>query len=159
MKPHPLIRKTIKRGGEAVCVIAIAAYLLSFGWPFRFFRGTLTDQTSVQVCNGSLNVLHDAASGRPPDTHVTWLAVPVHWEGAFVPFKWRSGPPAFWQLVVPLWMPLVVVLGTAGTIAIVLIRADGRPRPNLCTKCNYDRTGLAPDAKCPECGASAGGPA
>jgi hypothetical protein len=39
MKPHPLIRKTIKRGGEAVCVIAIAAYLLSLGWPFRCATG------------------------------------------------------------------------------------------------------------------------
>ena len=29
-----------------------------------------------------------------------------------------------------------------------------RARLNLCRKCNYDRTGLALDAVCPECGSS-----
>jgi rubrerythrin len=31
--------------------------------------------------------------------------------------------------------------------------ARRRARLNLCPKCNYDRAGIAGDAKCPECGA------
>jgi hypothetical protein len=37
-----------------------------------------------------------------------------------------------------------------------VIRRHRRARMNLCTECHYDRTGLAGDAKCPECGVAAG---
>jgi hypothetical protein len=42
------------------------------------------------------------------------------------------------------------------TIVVMRARARGpRKGPEgLCWKCNYDRAGLAADAKCPECGAS-----
>lgn len=37
--------------------------------------------------------------------------------------------------------------------AVLLWYTDRRrPRPHACPKCSYDRRGLAPDTKCPECG-------
>jgi hypothetical protein len=57
------------------------------------------------------------------------------------------------QLVtVPLWCPLSV----SGLCAAAAWRLDTlarhRARAGLCPKCHYNRTGLPPQAVCPECG-------
>ncbi len=54
-----------------------------------------------------------------------------------------------------LW-PLAIVSATLAALGFVLdARARRRARVGLCPKCQYDRTGLAIGAVCPECGAGA----
>jgi hypothetical protein len=53
------------------------------------------------------------------------------------------------DFMLPLWM---LWLPLAGFTAWRW-RADRLPSPHACTKCGYDRSGIAADAKCPECGA------
>ena len=58
----------------------------------------------------------------------------------------------------PLWTGLCLdtLLYALAWLALLLIpptlRTRSRRRRNRCTHCNYDRTGLAPSAVCPECG-------
>jgi hypothetical protein len=58
--------------------------------------------------------------------------------------------------------PFLVLVGafTLATVAAWRYDAEAckREQAHLCPKCNYDRTGIANDAVCPECG-SKGGPA
>jgi hypothetical protein len=57
-----------------------------------------------------------------------------------------------WWLQVPIW---AVALPMAAWTALAFRSARRRARPGGCPACGYDRTGLAPEAVCPECGASA----
>ena len=59
----------------------------------------------------------------------------------------------------PTLAEMVVVLATIAVVPAVLIlwwrdrsRLRRRYRLGLCTACGYDRSGLAADAACPECG-------
>lgn len=54
-----------------------------------------------------------------------------------------------------LW-PLPLLLCAAGAPLIVSgVRAHRRATGGLCRRCGYSRAGLAPESKCPECGAPA----
>lgn len=64
-------------------------------------------------------------------------------------FKWVAIIRIMW---IPLWAPfslLVVLAALAWRPDIVAARRRGRGH---CRTCNYDRSGLAPSAPCPECG-------
>jgi hypothetical protein len=58
---------------------------------------------------------------------------------------WRGEFPVWW-----LAMPAAAISLTAWRLDTLASRGA---RLNLCPKCNYDRAGIAGDAKCPECGA------
>ena len=63
-------------------------------------------------------------------------------------FWWR---PRFLgdQLYIPFWL---IALLLAAPPALIEYRRITRRPTGSCTSCGYDRTGLASDAKCPECG-------
>ena len=53
------------------------------------------------------------------------------------------------------WLPLWIPLGAFGAVAgFAWYRHLSQRKPGHCPHCRYDRTGLAPGAVCPECGAS-----
>jgi hypothetical protein len=58
-----------------------------------------------------------------------------------------------WRAAFPLW-PIVLVLGW---FAFRAVRAAGFYGPGRCNGCGYDRSGLAANAVCPECGTPAEG--
>ena len=53
--------------------------------------------------------------------------------------------PGVWVLTVPLWPPTLAMVTLVGVAWLTRVRA-GR-----CPACGYDRSGLPPDAPCPEC--------
>jgi hypothetical protein len=57
------------------------------------------------------------------------------------------------RVLVPFWLIALPVVASSAAAFVVDRRIKGRARINLCPKCNYDRAGIAGDAKCPECGA------
>lgn len=92
-------------------------------------------------------------SGRPTVWGVRWnddvRLFPRYWRWGF---DW-SRSLGLIHVQVPLWAPFLL----AATPAFFLWRGDVRTarrrRAGRCLSCGYDRRGLAPDAKCPECGA------
>jgi hypothetical protein len=58
----------------------------------------------------------------------------------------------FHSVLIPLWIPLVVVAAATALLWTADRRGTQRESGGRCPKCQYDRRGLAPDAKCPECG-------
>ena len=153
MRPHPRIRKTIKYGGAALTVLLVVVWIGSGWYITGWYHGV-----------GSRGVLHSGGLAliRSRDTH--W-SVPDEW-------YWNSrhhpDPGCFhWKIAsytlgseqttfIPLWP---VTMAAAGTTALAFrldTLARRRARMNLCVKCHYDRTGLAADAVCPECGTGSG---
>lgn len=55
---------------------------------------------------------------------------------------------------IPLWMPLAAASAVAWAPLLGPARAVWRRRRGLCAGCAYDRSGLVPEAACPECGKS-----
>ena len=151
MKPHPRIRKTIKWGGAAVTVLLVVVWLSSAWWQF----GWVHHKGSWMLAqDGRLDVLYRFLGNAPWqsgfifDRTPFWMQFGVDWFGA----------DDAWHLVIPLWAPTVACLACTGWAWRRDLAANRIARLNLCPKCNYDRAGIAGDAKCPECGASATAP-
>ncbi len=65
--------------------------------------------------------------------------------------RWALGGPGTpWLVYAPIWFVAIPVAAVAAGSWWRLCRL--RPRPGLCTNCGYDRTGIGPSARCPECG-------
>ncbi|HVU64535.1 MAG TPA: hypothetical protein VHC70_11205 [Phycisphaerales bacterium] len=155
MKPHPRIRKTIKwgkYGGAAVTLLLVVVWIGS-GLYHIAWQGK--SGASLGIAEGICRV------GYLPDWYSMGLDPGWEWyRETFHPFRfqwgfdWISG--SGWTLDVPLWLPTLVAFSTASVAWCLdaLARRRARGGVNLCPKCNYDRAGIAADAKCPECGAN-----
>jgi hypothetical protein len=169
MKPHPRIRKTIKWSGAAVTLLLVVVWIGS-GW--RTVRMVVAKGVAVSVADGRVvferfpelpaSVLNQSRWFELNSAGFDYLKPVTHAE----PFSnwsyhigWGMGRHErgpWWSLFYfPLWIPAVLL---ASVILVINVRgrfARRRARLNLCPKCNYDRAGIAKDAVCPECGASA----
>ena len=94
---------------------------------------------------------------------------PIASQVSFAPVKFRVqritanvAMPSYWlprfesdtitgKLVIPLYLPLALTLAPAAFLWHREIRRR-LVKAGACATCGYDRAGLAPDAKCPECG-------
>ena len=148
MRPHPRIRKVVKWGGAVMTVLLVGVWVGS-GWSFLEWDG---DETQVQIAGGQLAVNQFPGQNQ--------IGMGWDWDqtdGASAGIRWGfkyTNDPAHQEIRFPLW-PLVVVLTCTTAAAWRLdTLARRRARLNLCPKCNYDRTGLAAGAVCPECGAA-----
>ena len=77
-------------------------------------------------------------------------------ERSSVPFRWSPSIQTRVdevQVRVPLWIPLLLAIGVTVWIWRLDKIAQLRAAVHSCAKCGYSRTGLAPTAVCPECGA------
>jgi hypothetical protein len=146
MKPHPRIRKTIKWGGAAVTVLLVVVWIVSGSWSLGWTSasGTFVLATAGTVGWGELGAL-------PPPQSPGWFVQSTRggWQWWIAE---QRGPGGYWAWSLPLAWPAVL---TAILCAIAWRRdmlAHRRTGLNLCPKCDYDRTGLAKGAVCPECG-------
>lgn len=132
-----------------VCTIA-ASSRWRFSWECMAYYSNSIDGGAIEL--GRYGVDKDRLSGW---TNGVWLRRPSYtafWK-AERPFMWSLRPKVsrggFWTTVrVPLW-PLLLPPALVG---IVVWRVRPRRRLGLCQNCGYDRSGLAVDAACPECG-------
>jgi hypothetical protein len=143
MKPHPKIRKTIKWGGAAVTVLLVVVWI---GSGFRDFGRCTQRGYWVHAGWGTIGVgrLFD---GFPQGA---WFA-----RSRAQGMSWwypECSNPIGWHAQAPVWALVIPVLVLTVTAWVLEGQAARRRRRGRCPKCNYDRTGLAPDAKCPECG-------
>ena len=148
MRPHPRIRKTIKWGGAAVTVLLLVVWVVSYRWSPMLHDG---GSNVAMIVDGTLTVGTDMP-GFPAGFEVIDVSfvAPNHlsWFG-----KWGWSSDRWGRSIqVPIWTPLVFIVG--GTLVAWRLDTLARrhERAHLCPKCNYDRTGLAHDAKCSECG-------
>ena len=145
MNPHPRMRKSIKWGGAVVTVLVVLAMLSSA----RNLGGQVWAWKSgwwVRLDFGVVEV------GKV-------VPAPPQFDPAFVwPFgvherdEWMMYCVVREDYSIHFW-PLLFIAPAASCVALLLdMRADRQHRAGLCSKCHYDRTGLASGAICPECG-------
>ena len=134
------IRRVLKWGGLGLCVLIAAMWTASL-WTTTMSttRGGDPRPFLCIIENGSCMIF------RPIDnTWVLWGA----WSG--MPWMWRprfEGQQGAWVLVLPLWIPLLLV---AAPTAWLWWR-DRRFPSGHCQPCGYDLTGNVTGV-CPECG-------
>jgi hypothetical protein len=152
VNPHPRIRKTVKWGGAAASAVYLAGWALSVFWPFG---GTWDQRHYVGAHCGAYYVMI-VEPGGPPAFDVFWIDT-SRGVGLDRLCWWFGTEPGnlFRHYLVPAWS-LVALAAVATAIGWHAdARADRARRDNLCSKCQYDLSGLAPGAVCPECGAAA----
>ena len=146
MRSHVACRLFITWGAPLVGVALVLLWWLSGSHVFNL-NGPWG--ASASITGGKLNVVLDAdAASRPEATrtgvHTYYSDYEWWFEGGWEPrFKW---------IAVPLWFPLLVLVAAAERAWRADRRAQRLARTGSCLKCGYDRSGLAPDAACPECG-------
>ena len=149
MRPRPRTRKAIKWGGAAVTLLLLVAWIGS-GWAWvshhaehsstDFYHGSVTwDLFDSPVTSHRPGWSSGLVSGKP---RFDWVPK-VRWD------QWST------LFILPLWIPASVSLAVTTAAWRLDAIARRRARLNRCTKCGYNRAGIAADAKCPECGAAA----
>jgi len=153
VKPHPrpaIIRKTVKWASTAAVGLFAAMWVMS---TWRFVEAFGPNGTTVGLSAGRVYASSSVA-----------IAVPMHWEiltgpsvnrglGMSAPFEWKRFMPGEWWLTAPLWSliaPTALVAALAWRLDLLARRR--RAKLNFCSKCHYDRTGIAAGIACPECG-------
>ncbi len=151
MRKRPGIRRVIKWAAVVLLVLTIAGWVLTrssgvtavvSGWVAVYFgEGTVAVYSVRSVVPSQViyGPQFSRAHGAPAQA-----------------FSWTR-TPSRWQVMVPTWfMALATSLVLLGAWHLDT-RSRRRPKVGLCSRCSYDREGIAPDAACPECGAPAGG--
>jgi hypothetical protein len=149
MKPHPRIRKTVKWAASAVAVLLTVAWLLS-GWYRLIIVGS-------NWSTGFHHGFFGFASGPTPRavTPISFYresSLPI-WD---LKCTWQSASSGIW-IACSVWIVALAFIAVAFVLWLPDLRARLnqaliRARAGMCPSCNYDLRGLAPGAKCPECG-------
>ena len=149
VNPHPRIRKTVKWGGAVVSVLLLVVWVGS-GWCSAGWWVSGTGWVGVEAGRFGIAPFIRSTLGREP--------------GVYGPLPWHVNWGWFWvnsaqHRRADLWIPLWPAPAGSLLITVAAWRLDTiaprRARIGFCPKCSYNRTGLAPGAVCPECGAAA----
>jgi hypothetical protein len=147
------IRRVLKWGGVAVCVLSLATWAGSTRWAL-WLNGP---GFSCEVAEGALWVFGEGELNRWAQAEYgTWKIIGHEYgsrpmlpsiKGATpLPF---SGPGRMyeWSVVIPLWVLVVI-----GLVPFVGLAWRGRRiPPKCCPTCGHNLTGSV-SGKCPECG-------
>ncbi len=142
------IRKMVKWGGLAVCVLLAVAWVGSCWCVVRW-----------DTPGGGLIVLHGGRIAYSQPVYPLGIAA-----GGRFTFVLAEGPMQWWFRVslrranplvpLPLWIPLLIVGGATAAAWRADARARRLARVGACPACGYDRRGLEVGRVCPECGAA-----
>jgi hypothetical protein len=148
---HPRLRKAMKWGGAAATVLLAAAWILS-GWWWGGYASRVVEGLGVgaSVDAGSVIVTFFNPAERPSNT--LGIRCGEHAPRFLLWFDHWTAPSGYRSFSIPLWYIAVVMLVGTATAWHRDSLARRRARANHCPNCDYDRTGLAPGASCPECG-------
>jgi hypothetical protein len=150
MAKRAVVRKVVKWGGLAASALLAAAWVGSCWYGVLWFvpaGGYLCLECGVIERHGPLWPLEwsggHAWSHQPTNSDMRWSFV---W-GTLDHVRYAS---------VPLWIPLLIVVGATAAAWWADARGRRRQRVGSCPACGYDRRGLEVGKVCPECGAAAG---
>jgi hypothetical protein len=149
MRSRPRIRRTIKWTAAAATVLLVVAWIGSGRVAMRYPKGWASEQgLRCRIFPGAFVLGHIDM----------WRSnyYPAIDEDTMSSKAWRPQWAAIssqWTFSLPLWIPCISSFVATGAVWRIDSSARRRAKLNLCPKCHYDRTGLARDAKCPECGA------
>lgn len=148
--------RTMKRSlslmGLAVSAGLVVAFVVSLRWDFGYWGHPVVNHKwapcSLVASRGAIVVF--VAPCFPPGASGTSFfgreSVRGFWQGwPWLPWLEDRGSARF--LVVPMWVPLVLIV-----VPSLIAWRSTRRRPGHCRKCQYDLTGNV-SGVCPECGA------
>ena len=141
-----LARPTIRRlsvGGLVAAGIFLAVFALSLRWSFGYKRPGLR-----VGCGRGVLVINLLSTTRPGPGHGGWWSHrqrSIRTPAGLWPSVSRS--PRTFNVVLPLWLPLVIVL----IPSVTAWYRTRPPPPGHCLHCSYDLTGNE-SGVCPECG-------
>jgi hypothetical protein len=148
MNPRPRVRKAIKWVGAASTVLLAVAWIGSgkygVGWASSSGAEFVVRWGECCVNTGSSS-LFGLSPGLSAGSSRFML---------FNEFVYERRGSGGVVVVFPLWPPALLALLPTAIAWRFDVVARRRERIGRCPKCNYDRAGIAADAKCPECGAS-----
>jgi hypothetical protein len=132
-----------------LAALAAATWITTLFVGFYIRRGLWTlelDDGAVSIWKA---VPNNSAYARTDSTKT--FRVTNHDLASYVPMFTTAAGRFDWMARMPFWMPLVIAAGTTGFMQWK-DNAARRRRLGLCTRCGYDRRGIAAGAPCPECG-------
>jgi hypothetical protein len=149
MKARPRLRRLLKWGGLAICLLLAAAWAVSV--PFDVVYRSKGYYVVVELVAGQACVTHWPVNPRPGQgrkvlevqKRPTWQC---DWHSAWGTGK--SGAFSYSWMNIPLGMPLLLV---GIPTMLVFWRDRRRIPPGHCQACGYDLTGNT-SGVCPECG-------
>lgn len=153
MTPSSRLRRFIKWAGLLAGILIGISWAVSLPWWWSYLRKTsinVEDELAISLKQGCLSLDVGAVFGPSTPAFGGGLSV------ALCPFSlrpvWKPSynhpAPSFLRIVLPLWIPFLLVTIPAGFIGWV----DRRRIPShCCQKCGYDLTGNM-SGICPECG-------
>ena len=146
-RPRHRLRRILKWTGLVLCLLFPAA------WGFSMQRGLFCN---LGYPDHSLELVLGAvwyrAQPRPDPVTAPFISITDLYQAA-PSAHWRirgSTVPGSRWVVVPLWLPFVLVVGATAFLWLF----DRRIPVGLCISCRYDLTGNTTGI-CPECGAHA----
>ena len=146
MKLHPKIRKAVKWAGAAVTVLLVVAWVGS-NWQYV---GYVRGPRKIAIFPGRVLLLDTRMLDEPEPNG--WHVEP---QSRWYPWGWwfeKKQDRIATSVYVPIWALAAAAFGVTIAARHLDILARRRDRLGRCPKCNYDLTGLAAGAVCPECG-------
>jgi hypothetical protein len=147
----------IRWGGLVLCGIVPAAYVLNVWWVGWWWlpSGRQVGVAGGCFCFRAAPRTPFGINGNPRGLCANQVSGPAYeWRWT----QWNDLISGATNVDAPLWMllPFLCVPTSFAWMAYAHARRRSGGSPDVCPKCGYDRAGIAGDARCPECGATAG---
>jgi len=146
-------RKGGKWTGASALVLIVAGFVVSGWWTVGLLCAS-SPNAVVGMSRGAVLLEWQDGWLRGGHPHLSLKIMPYYagWGDLF----WcpqRLGTATVREFLIPFWIPFLIAAAPTFLLWRADRRATRREREGHCPTCGYDRSGLAPDAPCPECGA------
>ncbi len=146
---HRRLFRFLKVTSYVAVALCIIAEVVAARWPVMLQRNTSAHGFWIlSIARSQLEFYNEPNMvGYADEVHIGRFPIQLN------SVQWK--PQVFWikqtstlMLGIPIWIPLLVAL----TASFFFWRACRKSSVGRCSKCDYDMTGLRPQAACPECG-------